>query len=91
MAIALLDGAILTSSSIIQIVNSLIIKYVTFNTLLDVLQEASGPVIGHYNVTLQRHPQRASLRHLRQSRKSPSEDFVGVTLLGSFCSINYFL
>ena len=65
MAIALLDGAILTSSSIIQIVNSLIIKYVTFNTLLDVLQEASGPVIGNYNVTLQHHPQRASLRHLR--------------------------
>ena len=46
---------------------------------------------GNYNVTLQRHPQRASLSHLRQSRKSPGEDFVAVTLLGSFCSINYFL
>ena len=65
MAIALLDGAILTSSSIIQIVNTLIIRNITFNTLLDVLQEASGPVIGNYNVTLQHHPQRASLRHLR--------------------------
>ena len=65
MAIALLDGAILTSSSTLQQVNTLIIRNITFNTLLDVLQEASRPVIGNYNVTLQRHPQRASLRHLR--------------------------